>query len=152
MAALTICSDFGAPQNEVSHCCHCFPVYLPWSDETGCHDLNFLNVGPQKKSYDQTRQHIKKQRHYLADKGPQIKAMVFAEFMYGCEGRTIEKAKPRRIEAFKLWCWRRLLRVLWTARRSNQSFVKEISPEYSLEGQMVKLKIQNFGHLMLRAY
>ena len=81
-----------------------------------------------------------------------VKPLVFPVVMYGCEGRTIEKAKPRRIEAFKLWCWRRLLRVLWTARRSNQSFVKEISPEYSLEGQMVKLKIQNFGHLMLRAY
>jgi len=78
--------------------------------------------------------------------------MVFPVVMYGCDSWIMEKVKPRRIEAFKLWCWRKLLRVLWTARRSNQSIVKETSPEYSLEGQMVKLKIQNFGHLMLRAY
>ena len=71
--------------------------------------------------------------------------------MYGCESWTINKAESQRIDAFELWCWRRLLRVPWTARRSNQSIVKEISPEYSLEGLMLKLKLQYFGHLMQRA-
>ena len=79
------------------------------------------------------------------------KAMVFLVVMYGCESWTIKKAKHRRIDAFELWCWRRLLRVPWTARRSNQSILKEISPEYSLEGQMLKLKLQYFGRLMQRA-
>ena len=79
-----------------------------------------------------------------------IKAMVFPVVMYGCESRTIRKAEGRRIDAFELWCWRRLLRVPWTARRSNQSILKEISPEYSLEGLMLKLKLQYFGHLMGR--
>ena len=80
-----------------------------------------------------------------------VKAMVFAAVMYGCESWTIKKAECQRIDAFKLWCWRRLLRVSWTARRSNQSILKEISPEYSLEGLMLKLKLQYFGHLMRRA-
>ena len=99
-----------------------------------------------KESYDQPRQHIKKQRHYFTNKCPIVKAMVFPGVMYGCESWTVKKAEHRRIDAFELWCWRRLLRVLWTARRSNQSILKEISPEYSLEGLM--LKIQYFGHLM----
>ena len=77
-----------------------------------------------------------------------IKAMVFPVVMYGCESWTIKKAECWRINAFELWCWRRLLRVPWTARRSNQSILKEISPEYSLEGLMLKLKLQYFGHLM----
>ena len=77
-----------------------------------------------------------------------VKAMVFPVVMYGCESWTIKKAEGRRIDAFELWCWRRLLRVPWTARRSNQSILKEISPEYSLEGLMLKLKLQYFGHLM----
>ena len=77
-----------------------------------------------------------------------VKAMVFAVVMYGCESWTIKKAEHRRIDAFELWCWRRLLRVPWTTRRSNQSILKEISPEYSLEGLMLKLKRQYFGHLM----
>ena len=77
-----------------------------------------------------------------------VKAMVFPVDMYGCESWTIKKAEHRRIGAFELWCWRRLLRVPWTARRSNQSILKEISSEYSLEGLMLKLKLQNFGHLM----
>ena len=77
-----------------------------------------------------------------------VKAMVFPVVMYGCESWTIKKADCRRIDAFELWCWRRLLRVLWTARRSNQSILKEISPEYSVEGLMLKLKLQYFGHLM----
>ena len=76
-----------------------------------------------------------------------VKAMVFPVVMYGCESWTVQKADRRRINAFELWCWRRLLRVLWTARRSNQSILKEISPEYSLEGLMLKLNLQNFGHL-----
>ena len=77
-----------------------------------------------------------------------VKAMVFLVVMYGCESWTIKKAEHRRIDAFELWCWRRLLRVSWTVRRSNQSILKEISPEYSLEGLMLKLKLQSFGHLM----
>ena len=77
-----------------------------------------------------------------------VKAMVFPVVMYGCESWTIKKAEHRRIDAFELWCWRRLLRVPWTARRSNQSILKDISPEYSLEGLMLKLKLQYFGHLM----
>jgi len=79
-----------------------------------------------------------------------VKAMVFPVVMYGCESWTIRKAEHQRIDAFELWCWRRLLRVPWTARRSNQSILKEISPEYSLEGLMLKLKLQYLGHLMQR--
>ena len=79
-----------------------------------------------------------------------VKAMVFPVVMYGCESWTIKKAERQRIDAFELWCWRRLFRVPWTARRSNQSILKEISPEYSLEGLMLKLKLQCFGHLMQR--
>ena len=81
-----------------------------------------------------------------------VKAMVFPVFMYGCESWTVKKAEHRRIDAFALWCWRRLLRVPWTARRSNQSIVKEISPECSLEGLMLKLKLSYFGHLMRRTH
>ena len=79
-----------------------------------------------------------------------VKAVVFPLVMYGCESWTVKKAERRRIDAFELWCWRRLLRVPWIARRSNQSIPKEISPEYSLEGLMLKLKLQDFGHLMGR--
>ena len=77
-----------------------------------------------------------------------VKAIVFLVVMYGCESWTIKKAEHQRIDAFELWCWSRLLRVPWTARRANQSILKEISPEYSLEGLMLKLKLQYFGHLM----
>ena len=80
-----------------------------------------------------------------------VKAMVFPVVMYGCESWTIKKAERQRIDAFELWCWRRLLRVPWTSRRSNQSILKEISPEHSLKGLMLKLKRQYFGHLMRRA-
>ena len=80
-----------------------------------------------------------------------VKAMVFPVVVYGCESWTIKKAECRRIDAFELWCWKRLLRVPWTARQSNQSILKEINPEYSLEGLMLKLKCQYFGHLMERA-
>ena len=79
-----------------------------------------------------------------------VKAMVFPVVMYGCESWTIKKAEDRKIDAFELWCWRRLLRVLWTAKRSNQSILKEISPGCSLEGLMLKLKLQYFGHLIGR--
>ena len=80
-----------------------------------------------------------------------VKAMVFPVVMYGCESWTVKEAEHRRIDAFELWCWRRLLRVPWTARRSNQSILKEISPGISLEGMMLKLKLQSFGHLMQKA-
>ena len=103
---------------------------------------------PWKKSYDQPKQHIKKQRHYFASKVCLVKAMVFPVVMYGCENWAVKKAEHWRIDAFELWCWRRLLKVPWTARRS---ILKEISPEYSLEGLMLKLKLQYFGHLMRRA-
>ena len=81
-----------------------------------------------------------------------VKAMVFPVVMYGCESWTIRKAEHQRIDAFELWCWRRFLRVPWTERRSNQSILKEINPEYSLEGLMLKLKLQYFGHLMRRTH
>ena len=86
----------------------------------------------------------------LSTKVHLVKAMVFPVVMYGCESWTIKKAERQRIDAFELWCWRRLLRVPWTARRLNQSILKEISPEYSLEGLMLKLKLQNSGHLLWR--
>ena len=108
-------------------------------------------LAPWKKSYDQPRQHIKKQRHYFVNKDLLVKAMVFPVAMYGCESWTVKKAESQRIDAFELWCWRRLLRVPWTARISNQSILKEISLKYSLEGLTLKLKLQYFGHLMQRA-
>ena len=117
-------------------------------DSDCSHEIKTL--APGKKSYDKTRQCIKKQRHHFADKGRIVKAMVFLVATYECETWTIKKAERRRIDAFDLWCWRRFLRVPWTARRSNQSTPKEISPEYSLEGLMLKLKLQYFAHLMRR--
>ena len=110
--------------------------------------MNSKTLDPWKKSYDQPRQHIKMQRHYFADKGPSSQRYGFSSIMYGCESWTIKKAECQRTDAFELWCWRRLLRVPWTARRSNQSFLKEINPEYSLVGLMLKLKLQYFGHLI----
>ena len=94
---------------------------------------------------------LKSRDFILMTKACLVKAMVFPVVMYGCESWTIKKAECRRIDAFELWCWRRLLRVPWTARRSNQSILKEISPAHSLEGLMLKLKLQYFGHLMQRA-
>ena len=108
-------------------------------------------LAPWKKSYDQPRQYIKKQRHYFTDKVCIVKVMVFPVVMYGCESWTIKKSEHPRIDAFELWCWRRLSRVPWTARRSNQLTLKEINPEYSLEGLMLKLNLQHFSHLMQRA-
>ena len=107
-------------------------------------------LAPWKKSYDKPRQLIKKQRHYLLTNIHLVKAMVFPVVICGCESWTVKKAEHQRIDAFELWCWTRLLRVPWTARRSNKSFLKEISPEYSSEGLMLKLKLQCFGHLMRR--
>ena len=106
---------------------------------------------PWEKSDDKHGQCIKKQRHYFTNKVCLVKAMVFPVVMYGSESWIIKKAEHRRIDAFELWCWRRLLRVPRTARRSSQSILKEISPEYSLEGLMLKLKCQYFGLLMRRA-
>jgi len=97
-------------------------------------------LAPWKKSYDKPRQHIKKLRHYFPDKVYLVKAMIFPVVMYGCESWTVKKAEVGRSDAFELWCWRRLLRVPWTSRRSNQSILKEINPEYSLEGLILKLK------------
>ena len=106
---------------------------------------------PWKESYDPTRQHVKKQRHYFANKGPSSQGYGFSSgHVYGCESCTVRKAEHRRIDAFELWCWRRLLRVPWTARRSNQLILKKIRPGCSLEELMLKLKLQYFGHLMRR--
>ena len=119
---------------------------------------------PWKESYDQPRQHFIKQRHHFAKKkkkrkkerkkkkrkGHIVKAMVFPVVNYRCESWTLKKSEHQRIDAFKLWCWRRPLRVPWTAWRSNQSILKEINPEHSLEGLMLKLKLQYFGHMMQR--
>ena len=109
-----------------------------------------MTIAPWKESYDKPRQHIIKQRYYFAYKMHIVKTMIFLAVMYGYESWTIKKAEHWRIDAFKLWCWRRLLRAPWTARRSNQSILKEIIPEYSLERLMLKLKFQYFGHLMWR--
>ena len=109
-------------------------------------------LAPWNNSYDQPKQHTKKQRHYFPIKVCLVKAMVFPVVMYGYKSWTLKKAECRRIDAFELWCWRRLLRVPWAARSSNQSILKEISSEYSLEGLMLKLKLQYFGHLMWRTY
>ena len=97
-----------------------------------------------KKSQCKPRQCIKKQRHYLPTKVHIVKAMVFPVVMCGCESWTIKKAEHQIIDAFELWCWRRLLRVLWIARRSNQSILMEINPEYTLEGLMLNLNLQYF--------
>ena len=106
---------------------------------------------PWKECYDQPRQYIKKQRYYFVNKVHLVKVTVFPVVMYRCESWPIKKAEHQRIDAFELWCWRRLLKVRWTARRSNQSILKELSPGCSLEGQMLKLKLQYFCLLMWRA-
>ena len=112
---------------------------------------NSKTLSPWKKNYDQTRQHIKKQRHYFDNIGPSHQGYGFSSSHAWIYNWTIKKAEHQRINAFELWCWRRLLRVPWTARRYNQSFLKEISPGCSLEGLMLKLKLQYFAHLMRRA-
>ena len=118
--------------------------YLPPLTKISLKQIKNLNVRP--------RQNIRKQRHHFAGKGPySVKAMAFPEVRYGCESWPIQKAECQRTDAFHLFWWRRLLRVPWTARGSNQSVLKEINPEYSLQGLMLKLKLQNFGHLIWRA-
>ena len=113
------------------------------------HEIKILTLW--NESYNQPRQHIKKQRHYIVNQGPFGKPMVFPVVMDGCESWTIKKALHQTTDAFEVWCWRRLLRVPGTARRSSQSILKEISPGCSLDGLMLKLKLQYFGHLMRRA-
>ena len=110
--------------------------------------MKLKTLAPWKESYDKPRKWIKKQRHHCANKAHIVKAMVFPVVMYRCESWTLKKAERWRIDTFELWCGRRLLRVPWTLRRSNQSILKEINPEYSLESLMIKLKCQYFGHLM----
>ena len=107
-------------------------------------------LAPWKKSYDQPRQHIQKQRHYFANKGLSSQSYGFSSGHVCMWELDLKENQVPKIDAFELWCWRRLLRVPWTARRSNQSILKEISPEYSLEGLMLKLKLQYFGHLIRR--
>ena len=113
--------------------------------------MKLKDAAPWKKGYDQPRQHLKNRDIALPTKVHLVKATVFPVVMYGCESWTIKKVECQRIDAFELWCWKRLLRVPWTARSSNQSILKEISPDYSLEGLMLKLKLQSFGHLAQRA-
>ena len=120
---------------------HCRWWLQPWNEKM---------LTPWKESYDQPRQHIKKQRHYFANKGLSSQGYGFSSDHVWMESWTVKKAEHWRIDAFELWCWRRLLRVPWTARRSNQSILKEISSGCSLEGLMLKLKLQYFGHLMRR--
>ena len=103
-----------------------------------------------EEKYDQPNSILKSRGITLLTKVCLVKAMVFLVVMYGCESWTVKKAESQRIDTFELWCWRRLLRVPWTARRSNQSILEEISPGISLEGMMLKLKLQYFGHLMRR--
>ena len=107
-------------------------------------------LAPWKKSYDKSRQCVKKQRHYFGNKGPYSQSYSFPSIMYICESWTINKAEHQIFDTFELWCWRRLLRVPWIVRRSNQSVLKEINPEYSLEELTLMLKLQYFGHLMRR--
>ena len=107
-------------------------------------------LAPWKRSYDHLKSLLKSRNVTLATKVHLVKALVFPVVMYWYKSWTVKKAEHRRIDAFELWCWRRLLRVPWTARTSNHSILKEISPEYSLEGLMLKLKFQYFGHLMQR--
>ena len=117
----------------------------------GDYSHTIKTLAPWKKSYHQAWQHILKSSVItLPAKVRLVKEMVFPVVMYGCESWTIKKAERQRIDGFELWFWRRFLRVPWTAGRSNQSILKEISPEYSLEGLMLKLKLQYFGHLMQR--
>ena len=107
-------------------------------------------LAPWKKSYDQPKQYIKKQRHYFANKGPSSHSYVFSSSHVWMWELDCEEGWAPKIDGFELWCWRRLLRVPWTARRSNQSILKEISPEHSLEGLMLHLKLRYFGHLLWR--
>ena len=130
MAALTVHSDFGVPKNKICYC-HEIKRHLFLGRKV------MINLDSILRSRDIT----------LPTKVHLVKAMVFPVVMYGCESWTMKKVEHRRIDAFELWCWRRLLRVPWTVRRSNQSILKEISSGFSLEGLMLKLKLQYFDHL-----
>ena len=121
---------------------HLFPTF-----QLGLNSIILLYAGYHVTNLDNI---LKSRDITLPTKVYLVKAMVFPVVMYGCESWTVEKAECRRIDAFELWCWRRLLRVPWTARRSNQSILKEINPGISLEGMILKLKFQYFGHLMQR--
>ena len=121
---------------------HCRWWPQSWNEKT---------LAPWKESYDKARQHIKKQRCHFVNKGLSSQSYGFLVVMYECERWIIKKTEHQRTDAFELWCWKRLLRVPLTARISNQSILKEISPEYSLEGLSLKLKLQNFSHLMWKA-
>ena len=130
-----------------------FLIQAHWKVSQMCIAFPYCNIShiPWKEIYDQPRQYIKKQRHHFVNKGPCSQGYGFSSghvWMWEWDHR---KPEHWRIDAFELWCWRRLLRVPWTARRSNQSILKEISPGCSLEGLMLKLKLQYFGHLMQRA-
>ena len=109
---------------------------------------NQITIVSWQESDDKPRQCVEKQRHYSPIKAHMGKAIVFSVVMYNCESRTIKKAEHQRIHTFELWCWRRLLKVPWTAKRSNQSMLREINSKYSLEGLMLKLKLQHFVNLM----
>ena len=128
---------------------HCY-FNLQFSNGDFSHEIRrWLLIGRKAMT---NRQCIKKQRHHLPTKVCIVKVLVFPVVMYGYESWTIKKAEHWRIDAFDLWCWRRLLRVPWTVRRPSQSILQEISPEHSLEGLTLKLKLQYCGHLMRRAY
>ena len=128
----------------------------PWNppgQNIGVGSLSLLQgIFPTLQRSNPGLPHCRKILYQLSHKRSprEVKAIVFPVVKYGCESWTVKKAECRRIDAFELWCWRRLLRVPWIARRSNRSILKEISPEYSLEGLMLKLKLQSFGHLMQR--
>ena len=127
----------------------CWCLHLSLASFSFSHEIKrYLLLG--RKTMTNLDRVLKNVDITLSVKVLRVKAMVFPVVIYGCEGWTIKKAEHRRIDAFELWCWRRLLRVSWTERRSSQSSLKEINPEYSLKGLMVKLKLQNFGHLMHR--
>ena len=142
-----------------------FSIYLTWSNNGNSHRFYFLGLQNHcsdccheikrclvlgRKAMTNLDGVLKSRDITLPTKVHQVKAMVFLVVMYRCESWMVNKAECWRIDAFELWCWRRLLSVTWTARRSNQSILKEISPEYSLEGLMLKLKLQYFGHLIQR--
>ena len=138
MAAVTICNNSGSQGYKLCHCFHFPPIYLPWSEKP---------LAPWQKNYDEPRQHIKKQRHHFVNKDLSSQSYGFSSSHVWMWELDCEESW---IDAVEVWCWRRLLRVPWTARRSNQSILKEISPGCSLDGLMLKLKLQYFGHLMWR--
>ena len=130
-----------------------WPILFSWATkllQTGLQPWNLKMLAPWKENYNKPSQCIEKQRHHLANFVHIVKAVVSPVVMYVCESWTIKKAECWRTDAFELWRWRRLLRVPYTARKSNQSILKEINPEYSLEGLMLKLKLQYCGHPMQR--